>query len=240
MDINDTIQSLFKDSDYRLNLFSGNEVEALLDKAFTKTVRGEEVLYVKCVVRDRDVCLKPEEAVRQLYAARLMEHYGYTRKRLAFEYPVSLDREKKTADIVVFDNDRADAVYIIVAITQPKSQNGVDRLRSICNAVGAPIGIWTDGAQISHFHCKTSYYFEEITDIPKAEQSLPTILCDGYTLKDRSISDTEEDMLARKRRKAWHDILKDNYHRRIYIDPNTDMNRLIEEMYDIDTDCGRR
>ena len=95
MDNNDIIQSVLKDSNYRLNLFSGNEIASLQDNVFTKTVRGKEVPYVKCIVRDKDVQLRPEEIVRQLYTARLIAQYGYARKRLAFEFPVSFGREKK-------------------------------------------------------------------------------------------------------------------------------------------------
>ena len=33
-----------------------------------KTVRGKERPFVNCIVRDKDIQLKPEEVVRQLYA----------------------------------------------------------------------------------------------------------------------------------------------------------------------------
>lgn len=240
MDSNDIIQFVLKDSNYRLNLFSGNEIASLQEKVFVKTVRGKEVPYVKCIIRNKDVQLKPEEVVRQLYAAMLITQYGYAKKRLAFEYQVSFGREKKIADIVVFDKDRNDSAYIIVELKKPKLLDVKGQLRSYCNATGAPIGVWTNGEQISHYYRKDPNYFEDITDIPNATQSLTDILGDHYSLKDRLVSDPEEDTLAFKRRKAWHDILEDNRHRRIYIDPNTDIKRLKEEMYDIDLDGGRR
>ncbi|TXK93389.1 hypothetical protein BMR11_17025 [Methylococcaceae bacterium CS5] len=41
--------------------------------------------YITCIVRKKDIQLKPEEIVRQLYAARLINQYGYTKKRIKFE-----------------------------------------------------------------------------------------------------------------------------------------------------------
>ncbi|MCP4091244.1 MAG: hypothetical protein GY746_15850 [Gammaproteobacteria bacterium] len=68
----DIIQTILKDSNYHLALFSVSEIEALRKVVFTKTTRGKETPYIKCIVRDKDIQLKPEEIVRQLYAARLL------------------------------------------------------------------------------------------------------------------------------------------------------------------------
>lgn len=106
----DLIQEILKDSHYNLSLFSIDEINALREKIFTKDARKKETPFVRCIVREKDVQLKPEEIVRQLYAARLIDYYGYPRKRLAFEHPVNFGREKKKADIVIFDKDRPDAV----------------------------------------------------------------------------------------------------------------------------------
>lgn len=189
MENSDILQSVLKDSAYRLNLFTGIEVASLLERVYIKTVRSKETPYVKCIVRDKDVQLKPEEVVRQLYAARLMVDYGYTLKRLAFEYPVRFGTEKKSADIVIFDKDRIDSAYIIVELKKPKLQKGKGQLRSYCNATGAPIGVWTNGDQISHYHRKDPNYFEGITDIPKVTQSLKDVLRERYTLRDLVIKD---------------------------------------------------
>ncbi len=156
---------------------------------FTKLTRGKETPYVKCIIRDKDIQLKPEEIVRQLYASRLIEQYGYPKKRLAFEYSVNFGREKKSADIVIFDKDRADTAYIIVELKKPKLKDGKNQLRSYCNATGAPIGVWTNGEKISHYHRKDPNYFEDITDIPKVKQSLKDILSERFTLKDLIIKD---------------------------------------------------
>ena len=198
----DTFQTILKDSDYRLSLFEDDEIENLRARVFSKPGRDGEVPYVKCIVRDRDIQLKPEEIVRQLYAARLINQYGYPKDRLAFEYAVNFGREKKSADIVIFDKDRADIAYIIVELKKPKLKNGKDQLRSYCNATGAPIGVWTNGEQISHYHRKAPNYFEEVTDIPNWDQSLEYVLSKRFTLKDLIL----KDKLANER-KSLKDII---------------------------------
>ena len=183
------IQTILKDSNYHLGLFSHDEIVTLSNEIFTKVIRGKETPFVRCIVRNKDIQLKPEEIVRQLYAFRLIHEYGYSKKRLAFEYPVTFGREKKSADIVIFDKDRVDAEYIIIELKKPKLKDGKNQLRSYCNATGAPIGVWTNGEQISHYHRKDPNYFEDITDIPKASQSLKDILSERFTLKDLLIKD---------------------------------------------------
>ncbi len=185
----DIIQTILRDSNYHLTLFSTDEIEALLKKVFTKTIRGKETPYIQCVIRNKDIQLKPEEIVRQLYATRLINEYGYPAKRLAFEYLVNFGREKKSADIVIFDKDRTDTPYIVIELKKPKLKDGKNQLRSYCNATGAPIGVWTNGEKISHYHRKDPNYFEDITDIPKSNQSLKDILNERFTLKDLIIKD---------------------------------------------------
>ncbi len=186
---NDIIQTILKDSNYRLSMFSEDEIDALEERIFTKTNRGKETAYVKCIVRDKQIQLKPEEVVRQLYAAKLMREYGYPKSRLKMEYPVNFGRERKNADIVIGDKDRPDTAYIVVELKKPKLSDGKGQLRSYCNATGAPIGVWTNGQKISHYHRKDPNYFEEITEIPNAAQSLAHILKERFTLRDLIVKD---------------------------------------------------
>jgi len=185
----DTIQTVLKESNYHLSLFTKDEIIALREKIFTKKVHGKVISFVTCVIRDKEVQLKPEEIVRQLYVSRLIDSYGYPKKRINFEYPVNFGREKKKADIVVFDKDRPDTAYAIVELKKPKLKDGKSQLRSYCNATGAPIGVWTNGEQISHYNRKDPNYFEDITDIPRADQSLKDILNERFTLKNLIIKD---------------------------------------------------
>ena len=108
MTLEDPIQAILKDSEYHLSLFTRDEIDKLRSRIAIKESRGKNVPVVTCIVRDKEIQLKPEEIVRQLFAARLINYYGYPKKRLAFEYSVSFGREKKSADIVVFDKDHPD------------------------------------------------------------------------------------------------------------------------------------
>ena len=185
----DIIQTMLKDSRYHLELFTEAELAALRAKIQTQTVKGKEVPFVNCAVRNKAIQLKPEELIRQLYVQRLVNHYGYTKDRLALEYPVSFGRETKRADIVIRDKDWPDTPYLIVEVKKPKFQDGKAQLRSYCNATGAPIGVWTNGQHVSHYHRKDPNYFEEITDIPRANQSLADILNERFTLKELILKD---------------------------------------------------
>lgn len=185
----DILQTILKDSKYKLALFTENEINDLRKEIFTKTVKGKEIPYVKCIVREKDIQLKPEEVVRQLYAARLINHYGYPKKRIVFEHSVNFGRQKKSADIVIFDKDRVDAAFILVELKKPNLKDGKDQLRSYCNATGAPIGVWTNGEQISHYNRKDPNYFEDMTDIPNVNQTIEDILRKRFTLKNLIMED---------------------------------------------------
>ena len=189
----DIIQTVLKDSRHSLILFSGAEKNALQERISTRTVRGKDAYFVKCVIREKEIRLNPEEVVRQLYATRLINRYGYPKSRLAAEYPVTFGLETKRADIVILDKDRSDTAYVIVELKKPKLKDGKNQLRSYCNASGAPIGVWTNGRQISYYNRKDPNYFEDITDIPQASQSLADILNEQFTIKDLIIKDKVSD-----------------------------------------------
>ena len=183
------LEMIPKESYYHPTLFTNDEIKTLRDNSFSKTVRGKETRFIKCIKRKKDIQLKPEEMVRQLYAKKLIDEYGYPESRLAFEHPVNFGRQTKRADIVIFDKDRPDTPYIIVELKKSKLQDGKNQLRSYCNATGAPIGVWTNGEQISHYNRKDPNYFEEISDIPQANQTLADILTEHFTLKDLILKD---------------------------------------------------
>ncbi len=44
----DIIQSILKDSNFHLSLFSNDEIDSLRSKVFTKTMRGKEKPFLKC------------------------------------------------------------------------------------------------------------------------------------------------------------------------------------------------
>lgn len=185
----DRLAEILKDSNYALTLFEQSEIKELEERIFIKEIKGKKKQYVKCLIRNKDIMLKPEEVVRQLYISKLINHYSYPQSRIKVEHPVSFGRQKKSADIVVFDKDRPTVEYIIVELKKPKLLEGKNQLRSYCNATGAPIGVWTNGSQISHYNRKDPNYFNDITDIPSANQTLADILKERFTLKDLIIKD---------------------------------------------------
>ena len=180
-----TLIDILKDTNYNLSLFAKADIEALQTQIKVQNNKP----YIKCIIRDKDVQLKPEEAVRQLYTTKLINGYGYPKNRIRFEHPIRFGREIKSADIVVFDKDRPTVEYIIVEVKKPKLKDGKEQLRSYCNATGAPIGVWTNGGQISHYNRKDPNFFEDITDIPQSDQTLADILKTRFTLKDLVIKD---------------------------------------------------
>ncbi len=180
-----TLSSILKDSNYNLSLFREEDVKAL--EAKIKIEKNKP--FVTCLIRDKEVQLKPEEVVRQLYAVKLINQYGYPKKRIRFEHPVQFGRETKSSDIVVFDKDRPTVEYIIVEVKKPKLKDGKEQLRSYCNATGAPIGVWTNGGQISHYNRKDPNFFEDITDIPNEDQTLQDILKERFTWCDLIVKD---------------------------------------------------
>ena len=169
---------------YQLELFNEADIQALNKSISTQTVGSKKIPFINCSLRNKLVHLKSEEYIRQLYTRQLIEKYQYPKTRLAFEYPVSFGRERKRADIVVFDKDRLDVPFIIVEVKKARLLDGKAQLRSYCNATGAPIGVWTNGNQISRYHRKDPNYFEEIADIPNVNQTLADILNERFTLKN--------------------------------------------------------
>ena len=180
----DIIQTILRDSNYHLDLFDTSEIQSLRQR-----IESEKTPITYCPIRGKAVQLKPEELIRQLYVERLLNRYHYPRERVRFEHLVNFGREKKRADIVILDKDRTDTPYIIVEVKKPKLQDGKAQLRSYCNATGAPIAVWTNGQQISHYHRRDPNYFEDITDILNADQTLADILSERFTLKDLILKD---------------------------------------------------
>ena len=178
------LNDFFKNTSYDDALFSESAISVVESAVFMKSVKGIETPYMKCLVREKEVKLTPEEAVRQLYIYKLIHEYGYPAKRIQLETPIHFGREVKRADITIMDKDRPMVPYIIVELKKPKLTDGKEQLKSYCNATGAPIGVWTNGEQISCYNRKDPNFFEMISDIPKVTQRLSDILSERYTYDD--------------------------------------------------------
>jgi type I restriction enzyme M protein len=177
-----TLIEIFRDSEthHRLSLFELPVLKAIEAGLFEKNGKP----HIKCLASDKDRPAKPEEIIRQLWLHKLINEYGYPKSRIQVEYAVSQGLEKKRADIVVFDKERLTVPYIIVELKKPKLKDGKDQLKSYCNWTGAPVGVWSNGEQYSFYNRKDPNYFNDLTDLPNANQTLTEVINEKFTLDD--------------------------------------------------------
>ena len=175
-----TLTGIVAGSDYKLSHFKEQHKLALEVRI---TMHGQQP-YAICLVRQKEVRLTPEEVVRQLFLEELTADFGYPLSRIAVEHEVTFGREKKRADIVVFDKQRSESPYIIVELKKPKLKEGREQLKSYCNATGAPIGVWCNGRSISYYHRKDPNFFETLSTLPRADQRLSDIISERWTIND--------------------------------------------------------
>ena len=187
------LAELFRNSTHDYSAFTPETVSAIESLIYTKTQRGREVPYIRCIIRDKEIRLTPEEAVRQLYVYTLIHEYGYGPERIKLEHGINFGREVKRADIVIFEKDHPTSEYIIVEVKKPKVREGKAQLKSYCNASGAIIGVWTNGEDFSYYHRKDPNYFENIPGLPKASQKLRDILRERWTISDLEAKDRLRD-----------------------------------------------
>lgn len=191
-----------KGSEHDLSLFSEEKIAELESRIVIKEGKKGSVPALTCTCRKQEIKLTPEEVVRQLYLLVLTEDFGYPLSRIKLEYEVTFGKEKKRADIVIFDKQQTDSPYIIVELKKPKLKDGKEQLKSYCNATGAPIGVWSNGKSISYYHRKEPNYFEDISTIPRADQKLSDILSERWTIDDL----VEKDKLISER-KSLKDLI---------------------------------
>jgi len=179
-----TLTQILRDTAYKLTQFSKEKIERLERNIVIREVRDKATPHVTCLVRNKEIRLTPEEAVRQLYLMVLIDDLGYPATRMELEYGVTFGREKKRADICIFDKANLTVPYILVELKKPKLKDGKEQLKSYCNATGAPMGVWSNGEQISFYHRKDPNYFEDIPEIPKASEKLSDVLSERWTIDD--------------------------------------------------------
>jgi type I restriction enzyme M protein len=176
---------------YALDIFTREDIAAI--EIFQK--HGK--LYLKCQVTGKERLAKPEEIVRQLYLRKLIHEYGYPADRIAIEKGVYFgsSMHEKRADIVVFEQDAPDTPYIIVECKKPKRKDGLEQLKSYCNAEGSPIGVWTNGGEALFLHREEPNLFKNLPDIPRADQKLSDLFSERWDIKRL----TKENRLVKER-----------------------------------------
>lgn len=184
------LTDILKNSDYSLDLFSKELIERLEERTSVRqNKKGQTEYIVKCIIRDKDIKLTPEEIVRQLYTEVLINDYGYSKDKIAFEYSIHFGRDVKRADIVIRDKDDFSVAYIIVEVKKPKAKDGREQLKSYTHSTGASMAVWTNGTAITYHQRKNPNYFEDIPGIPKASEILEDILKAPFTMDDLINSD---------------------------------------------------
>lgn len=75
------LNDIFKNTSYDDTLFSEDSITTIESAIFMKQVKGVETPYIKCLVREKEIKLTPEEAVRQLYIDGKKYDYSKTEQR---------------------------------------------------------------------------------------------------------------------------------------------------------------
>jgi type I restriction enzyme M protein len=186
-----TVGDILKGSEYALTIFPSKYVKSL-----GITARAQKP-YLECLVTGKARPAKPEEIIRQLYLRLLMDQYGYPKARITLERPVTMGSNihEKRADIVISDAADPDTPYIIIEVKKATRKEGLEQLKSYCNATGSPIGVWTNGSQTLVLHRDEPNIFRNLQDVPKASQTLSEMLNERWTIEDL----TRENRLVRER-----------------------------------------
>nr|VFK23933.1 MAG: Type I restriction enzyme R protein N terminus (HSDR_N) [Candidatus Kentron sp. LFY] len=67
---------------------------------------------------------------------------------------------------------------------KPRRSDGLEQLKSYCSAKGSPIGVWTNGGETIHLHRREPNHYQNLPDIPRADQTLSELLNEQWTLDD--------------------------------------------------------
>lgn len=115
-----------------------------------------------------------------------MNTYGYPAQRITIEKGVQFGSsvDEKRADIVISDEHDPKVAYIIVEVKKPKRKDGLEQLKSYCNAEGAPIAVWTNGSETVIMHREDPNFYRNISDIPRYDQTLAEIINERVTLDE--------------------------------------------------------
>ncbi|MBV7273753.1 N-6 DNA methylase [Clostridiaceae bacterium UIB06] len=127
---------------------------------------------VECVVRGKNddgdyFKLTPEEIVRQYYAYKLMEIYGYSKEQIGFELPAVYAGKEvikdKRIDIAVFNKDDKSKIDMIIEVKRPEikdENNAADgesstpfqQMQSYCRLKQPQIGVIANGDNLLKFY----------------------------------------------------------------------------------------
>ncbi|MBQ0002976.1 MAG: N-6 DNA methylase [Treponema sp.] len=197
-----TLQEAFTKEQFdfsKFTQFTEAEIKWVEERIYQGTnENGDTVPKTTCIIREKEIELKPEEVVRQLYTHKLIEEYNYPKARIEFEKIVQMGRSNdKRADIVIYEDEHRTAPYIVVECKAPGKEKVKDQLENYTKNLGASIAVEVDGGETKEFyHNRQSlqnknYKFEKIDRLPKFNETLDQILNDRFTIKDLVLVDEE-------------------------------------------------
>ena len=161
----------------------------------------------------------PEEIVRQLWIYVLMHRYNYKADEIDLEKGVQFGTEvgTKEADIIVYTDATKITPKIIVECKEPKRKDGIEQLKSYMNAKGAPVAVWSNGAdRIILYRPYPADFNDTLFDIPKRGQTPEDVLEASKTLLQlkknfnfkKIIQHLEELVLADSGKDEFNEIFK--------------------------------
>lgn len=203
------IKDILKNGEYDLLTdFSKEEIKWLNDKI---KIRKDGKAGVECIVRgmnrDNDFFeLKPEEIVRQLYAYKLIETYGYPKELLDFEVLTTFaGREKireKRIDIAIYENSKKKKISTIIEVKRPnvtdenkiegdESSTPKEQMASYCKQNQVQIGVIANGGNLLKFYKFPDFDNElSLTTFPSYKESIDDwVNGQRFTLKQLMIYD---------------------------------------------------
>ena len=161
----------------------------------------------------------PEEIVRQLWVHKLIQQYGYKPDEIDLEKSVQFGVEvgTKAADIIVYTDATKVTPKIIIECKKPKRKDGIEQLKSYMNAKGAPVALWSNGAdRIILYRPYPAQFEDTLSDIPRRGESPKDVLEAKRTLLQletnfnfkKIIQDLEELVLADSGKDEFNEIFK--------------------------------
>ncbi|MCK4429468.1 MAG: type I restriction enzyme HsdR N-terminal domain-containing protein, partial [Candidatus Aenigmarchaeota archaeon] len=188
------------DNKYDITIFSNERIDFIEERIIEKNDKP----YIKCLIRNKEVVAKPEEIIQQLMIDKLLNEYNYPAELIRVLYSVTFGREKKQADIVILNKKDKTSVFCVIEVKKHKAKEGKEQLKSYTNATGAPLAVWTNGVEINYYERLDPNYFEPLSDIPKANETIDDVKNERFTYLELM----QKDRLAEER-KSLKSLIED-------------------------------
>lgn len=133
------------------------EIDKWLEAQEFQVPLNEKGQIVDYLEKDKTRENKPEERVRQKTTHILHEEMGYPKDVLAHERTINMGREKKRADIIIYNNKLANAendqgqIHLIIEVKAPNEKEPDGQLIGYISATSATGGFWTNGEKIVYY-----------------------------------------------------------------------------------------